>query len=392
MESRTDHTNRKNAAGASLRVAYGIVPLLLVSLLSIGCSHTDSLKSYKNVGDNIDKIFKKVQSESDGMTIPHAEASFCLERAYTLMQQAYRNQGFDIFFLASAGATGAAGLAAGAAAGAMDDSSRRKDVAISAAILSVLPGAIFGTREAFKTYEIAKTQRIAAARNVDAAIALLERYALAEDPKDVTDDGFSTCRDGEISIANSLPGSVTSLTLKAAEEKQADAEDQKNAQDAAVEKKEAARKVKETAADAATKLASATAAYDQAITKKAASSAQLKTEMDTAKTQSDAAQKAATVAQSAADVAEKEAELKKEIIALKDAVSEAYARVRRQILYISTREELDSALQLAEDSAGELKEARERLQKLSTETAAKASTESSKPTAEPAKPMATTTP
>lgn len=322
--------------------------------------------AYNRVKSNIDAVFSGLQFPQTSM--PYIEASFCLDRAKEIMKKAWLNQGADNTFLLLAGITGATGVGLLAGAGAMDESDRRTNIAVAAAIVSVLPGAIFGTREAFKTYEVAKAQRIAAARNVDAAFKILERYALADDPRDVVDDGFATCRDGDIDIANSYPGvRASEETKKSSSRQQADAADEQSAQSVAKEKREAVK--------------SAVREKEDAIKEKEAAAAELKKfEKKPAGKLSPAAVAAQDVFEAArkelvavsnkvdstqeeAVKAEKIAALKKEIIDLKEEVRMAYSRFRRTVLYLSTSE-VKSAQALAEDATTELSETRKKLKDL----------------------------
>ena len=323
-------------------------------LIGVGGCRTYNPK-YGHVGYANAQAKKNIESMLDSlhgkgkMTIPYAEATFCLERAVENVRKANINQINNDLMLGAAALTGATGLGLSAAVVVKEE---LDGVAVAAAITSVLPGAILGAREAFKTYEVAKARRIAAARDVDAAIMILKKYALADDPKEIQDDGFSICRDGDIDIANSYSGSVSvsSGNLTASSSLEKAKLDQQVAEEKAQTKIAAAKEADKTAAVAVAendlaqkklKDAEATAsAAKTEVAKTAANEAKTdaETEADAAKDKAKKATDAAKKAQTDADDATKIAELKKEIADAMAEVISSYAQLRRSLLFLSSQE------------------------------------------------------
>lgn len=118
--------------------------------------------------------------------------------------------------LVISGVADGAGTPTGATASAMDDTNpSRKNIGIASVTTLAAAGAILGLRTALNLHEVGRTQKVAAARDVNAAISAIEKYLLSDDPKDVADDGFNTCRDEDINIANSLPGGRATEPIEA---------------------------------------------------------------------------------------------------------------------------------------------------------------------------------
>jgi hypothetical protein len=203
-------------------------------LLLSACGH--HLDAYDNLlkdeGAALGQIASiGVPGESDagprgGMRVPLMEAQFCLERAKDDIVRAGHSTAADVTLTIVGEAGLAGGAAAQAGAAAMEGSGdAKRRLQVGGAISLAAAAGILGLRTALSFNDVARSERIAAARNVDAAIGILVRYALANDPSEVTDDEFATCRDGDIAIANSYRGGerTTEESEKKQSEKAADA-------------------------------------------------------------------------------------------------------------------------------------------------------------------------
>ena len=225
-------SKRSSSLGATSLVATLAVALQTATL---GCAPY----SYGRLRHDIDKMDRVLKATLPSgantedkvlLEMPRMKARYCLERAAESYAASKWSSGIDIGMLVAAGLTGGVGTSMGAAAAAMDDDTHksRKDIGIASVTTIAAAGAILGLRAALNLSELGRTQRIAAARDVNAAISIIEKYALADDPKEVTDDGFTTCRDGEIDMANALPGAkageLLEKTLTKAKEEKAETE------------------------------------------------------------------------------------------------------------------------------------------------------------------------
>ena len=174
-----------------------LIQLNLFGILSaLLCCCAQSTTPYSHLKSNIDAVFVKLDqldsSTKMASSIPHAEAVFCIEKAAVSARRASSYQVTNNFMLGSAAFFGGAGLALSSAAIGNSD---KKPLTISAAVLSILPGAILGAREIFKTYEVVREEKAASSRNVNTAISILRSYALQDDPATAL-DRFQDCRDG----------------------------------------------------------------------------------------------------------------------------------------------------------------------------------------------------
>lgn len=195
-------------------------------------------------GDAPEQAGEEADARYPFMEIPRLKARFCLERAIENYANSRASTGFDIAMLVVSGLAGGAGTAMGAAASAMDDTNpSRKTIGVASVTTLAAAGALLGLRTALNLHEVGRTQKVAAARDVNAAISAIEKYLLNDEPKDVGDDGFNTCRDEDINIANALPGGRATEPIEAVLAK---------AKDDAKDKKEAASDANKTKASADT--------------------------------------------------------------------------------------------------------------------------------------------
>ncbi len=162
------------------------------------------------------------------MKIPNMEASFCLQRALDNVSKAKANTAWDTIFIVSAGVSLTYGAAAGAASSALPKNTEGKVGLQVSSVTSVAAAAgILALRTALSLSDVARTQRIAAARNVDAALTIFQHYAMADDLTEGTNDGFATCRDGDIEVAGALAGTKVNDALQKQTQSVAEAKDAK---------------------------------------------------------------------------------------------------------------------------------------------------------------------
>jgi hypothetical protein len=309
------------------------------------------------------------------MEMPMEKATFCLRRAIEDYQASRGSFTADMLLLIHAGAAAGAGTTLGAASAAMADGDRKKDMGIASVTLIAAGGAILGLRTALNLNELGRAQRIGAARSVNAAINILEKYAMSDDPKTVGDDGFGTCRDADVDIANAyLPSSnaaaIEQLAAKAKTDQQSAAKDVASAKEQ--ETKATARvKASDVKVDTATKKVGAAQAASPSpiIDPKgkgppppAVKSADLlQAEKDLAaaqeqKVQADADLQAAKLNAAKADLAEAKAN----IVAAKAGVLEAGGMLRRAAFYLTGRD-VEQALKALKGAMDELDAARARV-------------------------------
>lgn len=211
----------------------GLVGLSAASLLLGGCGPSSFKYTLRNI-EHVERLIDAVPVDPDAKTeepsdsvkkrvpppafmeLPRIKARFCLKRAIENYFNSRWSTGMDIGMLVLAGVGGGVGTSMGAAAAAMDDSNgNRKGIGIASVTALAAAGAVLGLRAALNLNEVGRAQKVAAARDVNAAISIFERYALADDPQEVGEDGFGTCRDEDINVANALPGSKSAEPIEA---------------------------------------------------------------------------------------------------------------------------------------------------------------------------------
>lgn len=214
----------------------GLIGLGLIALMglgSLGCRITPP-SGYAKIVNYPAKIakLKGLQDEMEG--IPETRARFCLEQANRLYKKAERNTYVDYTLLSLGGATAGGGVISSAVAGAMDkDDAHKTRTEMAAAALIASSAAFLSVRTALGLYDVSRVERESAARNVDAALAILTAYALAEDPEDVDYTKLTTCSDGEVAVASAFAGAAAGQDidrLSAKKDKEA-AEGKKEAQE-----------------------------------------------------------------------------------------------------------------------------------------------------------------
>ena len=179
-------------------------------------------------------------------TLPGNSAMFCLERAIYNYNSADIASRWDQALLGVAGVVGAAGITSQAIGAALPEDTNKADKkrAEVVGVASVAAAAgVLAIRTAAGQSEVALAKRTAAARQVDAALNMLAKYALAEDLKEVTNDGFGSCRDADIETFQAFPGAGAGDKLG------------KQISDAVSKKDEKAKEAKEAKEEAAEKSA-----------------------------------------------------------------------------------------------------------------------------------------
>ncbi|KYF61930.1 hypothetical protein BE11_50135 [Sorangium cellulosum] len=368
------------------------------SLLGTGCM---KYSAYYNALDDIGHIEHLISPATgeDGkplpspmMELPRIKARVCLRRAIESYRAANWSTGWDMAMLVIAGGAAGVGTSLGVASSTMDDTradgtrnAAKKDLAIASVTTIAAGGAVLALRTALALDDVGRAQRIAAARDVNTAINILEKYALTDDPKDVGDDGFGACRDEDVNIANAFPGaqsaaSLEKLLAKTKEEARDAAEDAAEAKaeaESAEKKAEASRedvaalqKLQDTMhalnspAEGTPKKggAAATEQTDRKIreTEKALEEAkvrQAKQEEEARKAKLDAARAAVEAARA-------------ELAAKKATVLQVGGQLRRAVFYLTRNDVelaqggLDAAIAEAEGSRNALKAAEKRLEGL----------------------------
>lgn len=361
----TEDRPRRLGASALAAIALGATALL-------GCASTPYSYGSLRSSENIERLLKATSAYEAGpdqvfMELPRMKAQFCLERAAEAYAASKRNLALDYLMLTGAGLGAGVGTSMGAASSAMNDKDgSRKDIAIVSVTTLAAAGALLGLRAALNLNEVARTERVAAARDVNAAISILEKYALADDPKDVGEDGFVTCRDEDVNIANAFPGSkavepIEKVLSKSKEEK---AEKEKVASVAAsteADAKAAAKGNRQKVADLEKKLQKPpTAGQRNGGASKDPQVAETERELEKAKE-----------AQPELDAKAKEAEEKAKIEAAraqvagaqvdvnekKGSVVAAAAQVRRAVFYL-TKDDVELAQGLLKGSLAALESSR----------------------------------
>jgi hypothetical protein len=366
--------------------------VVCVSLVT-GCAPKSYETALQDI-NNLDRLLKLTapststpQAQQALMELPRMKARLCLQRAMENHRGSNWTTTVDMLMLVTAGAAAGTGTAMGAASTAMDAGDAKKDTGVVSVTLLAAGGAVLGLRAALGLNEVGRTQRIAAARSVNTAISILEKYALTDDPKDAGDDGFGTCRDEDVNIANSFPsaaagGSIDKLVAKAKEdEKQASTdaaaakaveaktENEADASRARTEKKniEVDRLRKELDDLRASKVTAAD------LKKKAEELAQAEKELAQAK--ADTVQQEADLQKAKIDSARAAlASVQAELPLRKAAVLQAGAQLRRAVFYLTARDvdlaqkTLDGAIAEVDSTKALIKVAQERLDKLMFET------------------------
>jgi hypothetical protein len=162
------------------------------------------------------------------LRLPLMEARYCVERAMDAARRAEHNSGADTALIILGGSSVAYGMAASAGGAALpDESSHRQWLLLSGSVSTAAAAGIFALRTSLSMSDVAREHRIAAARNVNAAMGILLHYAVTDDAVLTDGDDFITCRDSDIAIANAYPGvksqdsSVIKQGEQAAKDKQA---------------------------------------------------------------------------------------------------------------------------------------------------------------------------
>jgi len=201
----------------------GIFATALVVAFCGGCAGTQGgvrTNAYEGVYNDLSSLTTTVYGSE--MRVQTMRSNFCVRRAEYNRRKAGENSFWDTFLLVAAGVATGGGATLGATTAVMDDSGTKKDLQIDGAGTLAAGGAILALRTALSLNDLARTQRIAAANDIDTAIDILEKYVLSDDPKEVGPDGFHGCRDEEINVAHAFPdarvsGSVEKQTEEAKE-------------------------------------------------------------------------------------------------------------------------------------------------------------------------------
>jgi hypothetical protein len=310
-----------------------------------GCLVTGA---HYSLQENTNALLKVVKSES---SLPANKAKFCLERAVLNYVSAERNSDGDRALIGMAAAVGLGGLttqAMGAAwpsptVAADANHGTKKDIEVVGTTLVAGAAGLIAVRTAFGLNDIALAKRTAAAKQVDAALIILAKYALADDPKEVVDDGFSGCRDADIDVANHFPGSSAADSLKQAvvdaqNKKDQAAKETSGAKEVATKAKKEVAAAKEAAikadtahlaakADAAKATGPAKAPADKMV----ATQAQEKNKADETLKQAEASAAAA-----AKDLTCKEA--KADVVEKQVAATKALGALRRATFFLTSRD------------------------------------------------------
>lgn len=224
-----------------------LVGILTTATLLPSCTP----QSYTHLRDNLDALRTSVYSSTETdlpktsapaeiKTLPYIEAQFCVERAVESYDASRLSFGWDITLLVVSGIGAGVGTSLGAATAAMSDTAEaRDDLQIGGVTTIAAAGAILALRTALALDDVGRAQRIAAARNANAAITIIERYAVAEDPASVTQSGLEVCRDEDINIANAFPGNDAATELRRLIERSEDKKEKAKDEVASATKKQA---------------------------------------------------------------------------------------------------------------------------------------------------------
>lgn len=204
----------------------------MVLASTLGCASS----AYQHAIDNIDAVMNRYdtavatgmsagakseadlltvkQQEGGGRNLPWAAARFCLERAQDNAGSAKVSTGADAFLLIAAGVTAGIGTGSYAASSLIDDSGKRKDWAQSGAINVAAAAGLLGLRAALDLGSVGREQRLAAADQVEGAIAVLQQAALGLDEDDLILKSFRGCGDGDRNVARALARTDTTSKLE----------------------------------------------------------------------------------------------------------------------------------------------------------------------------------
>lgn len=201
-----------------MRSSHRLAPLPLMTIAKqiiacslmlspIGCA---SLEPHTTLRTNTDALITRI-NDSANPTVPRNQALFCLDRAIENLENARNHTGLDMTLLIGSATAGLAGLTFQSLGSALPtpsdpDTGAKKGFEVAGITTLAFAAALLTVRTAAGQSDIALAQRTAAAKQVDASFRILIKYAMAEDPKEVTDDGFSVCTDADISVANAYPG------------------------------------------------------------------------------------------------------------------------------------------------------------------------------------------
>jgi hypothetical protein len=287
----------------------------------------------------------------DGVKLPSMRSRFCIQRATYNIDKASDNSFWDTFMLVTAGLTAGTGATLGASTAAMDDGSTKKDLQIVGAGTLAAGGAILAVRTTLALNELARTQRIAAANEIDAAIDILEKYALADDPKDVGADGFDNCRDEEVNVARAYPGARSGEAIQRLVEtaKEKEEEAKTRLQDAAAD-------VAAATDEGAAATAELQAAGEMLKSTKPEEQPRLQVRQAAAAARAELAKRRAEVARSQLEEAQKAAK-EADVEARRAAFLQATYSLRRAIFY-GTQADVDYSTTLVKQAAIDLDTAR----------------------------------
>lgn len=325
--------------------------------------------------ENVDHLVRATASKDTPaearvfMELPRIKASHCLRRAVEDYRSAGHHTRADMALLIIAGVVGGTGTTLSAASAATTGPDPKQNLGIAGVSLLAAGGAVLGLRTVLNLGEAGRAQRVAAAKSVDAALTILTKYALADDPQTVEEDGFATCRDEDIAVAGALNlGNKVTLDQLT---NQAKAE-QKKADDTAVEKKQAVAKTEAGLIQSKTALAEAQKKVDglgpqlggrgARPAAPAAAPGEAKAKEELAKAQADVEEKEKANANATLDAAKAElAAAQAELNVRKAHVIEAGGALRRAV-YFKTSTDVDAALAAMKDAVTEVKKIRERIQ------------------------------
>jgi hypothetical protein len=190
----------------------------------------------------IDPLKKGWSTAGDFLAAKQA-IRFCLVRAKDAYSSAKTNSDVDVVLLWSSGIVAGVGLTTSAVSTAMDDGGKKKDVGqVGVGAIAATAG-LLGLRAALGYSDVARAKRETAARDVDAALKILELYITTPDPKDIPSNVFDACRDGDVAIAQAFPPLASGDAIQ----KRID-DAKKSESDAADEKKKAGGQAKNSAA------------------------------------------------------------------------------------------------------------------------------------------------
>jgi hypothetical protein len=299
----------------------------------------------------------EVPPEADGskrpfMEMPRLKARFCVQRAIEDYESSRTSTGADMTMLILAGLAGGIGSTMGATSAAMPDTyGQKKDLGIASVSLLAGAGAVLGLRAALNLNEVGRTQRVAAARSVNTAITILERYALTDDPKAVGDDGFGTCRDEDVNIANAFPGAnsaaaIEQLITKAKENEKQASEDAAAAKSAETKTANLASSSRTKASDLKKKVESLQVNVESLRDRKVAPAEVNKKAGDLEQAQKDLKQAEADAAQRDAEALKAKIDAAKadltaaqaELETIRTSVPQAGGRLRRAVFYLTAKD------------------------------------------------------